>query len=347
MPRPTRLPRGEHCSHPFFSAGSARGRRVLERSRARRPPRRGDAFCHEALMYAGEAEFVEGTLPFLREAIAAGEPTMVVVSAAKIQRLREALGEASDEVRFADMAEVGDNPARIIPAWQRFVDEHAGRPVRGIGEPVWPQRSRAELVECHRHESLLNVAFARTPALYLLCPYDTRRLRWEDLAQARRTHPRVRQGDIAHEIRGYGSVDTAPAPWDAVLPEPAGPVFRRAFDAGALSALRALVTQTARAAGLGQARANDLVVAVEGLAVDSVHHGGGQGLLRIWHDERAVICEVSDGGEIDDPLADRRPPASDQDGRRGLWRANQLCELVQVRSSGAGTVVRLHMRLDP
>ena len=40
--------------------------------------------------------------------------------------------------------ELGANPARIIPAWQEFVAEHAapGRRVRGIGEPIWAGRRR-------------------------------------------------------------------------------------------------------------------------------------------------------------------------------------------------------------
>ncbi|HYJ77750.1 MAG TPA: sensor histidine kinase, partial [Actinomycetes bacterium] len=32
-------------------------------------------------------------------------------------------------------------------------------------------------------------------------------------------------------------------------------------------------------------------------------------------------------------------------GGRGLWLANQLCNLVQIRSGAAGTTVRLHARL--
>ena len=62
------------------------------------------------------------------------------------------------------MAEIGANPACIIPAWRDFVDEcaEAGRAIRGIGEPIWADRSPAELVECQRHESLLNLAFADT-----------------------------------------------------------------------------------------------------------------------------------------------------------------------------------------
>jgi anti-sigma regulatory factor (Ser/Thr protein kinase) len=34
------------------------------------------------------------------------------------------------------------------------------------------------------------------------------------------------------------------------------------------------------------------------------------------------------------------PPLSDEGGR-GLWLANQLCDLVQIRSGENGTVVRL------
>ena len=45
----------------------------------------------------------------------------------------------------------------------------------------------------------------------------------------------------------------------------------------------------------------------------------------------------------------RRSPAASarvhgQPGGYGLWLANQLCDLVQIRSLPAGTAVRLHMR---
>lgn len=64
----------------------------------------------------------------------------------------------------------------------------------------------------------------------------------------------------------------------------------------------------------------------------------------MWHDRESVICEVCDAGRIMDPLAGRRRPAKDPVGGRGLWIANQLCELVQVRTFLTGSVVRLHVR---
>ena len=129
------------------------------------------AFVHEAFFYRNADEFLRGVLAFIRGGIDAGEPVFAVLSAEKIERLREALGEDSDRVLFADMAEVGANPARIIAAWHEFVDEHGagGQPIRGIGEPVWAGRSDSELAECHRHESLLNLAFADTPAFRIGC----------------------------------------------------------------------------------------------------------------------------------------------------------------------------------
>jgi hypothetical protein len=118
------------------------------------PPVPDTSFRHEALLYAGEAEFVDRTLPFIRDGLDADEPTLVVVDAAKIERLRSALDGDADRVHFTDMAVVGHNPARIIPAWRAFVDEHrgTGRQLRGIGEPISATRSPAELVECQRHE---------------------------------------------------------------------------------------------------------------------------------------------------------------------------------------------------
>ena len=303
------------------------------------------SFQHEALLYAGEEGFLAGTVPFIRSAVAAGEPILVVVGARKIARLREALDPDAESVRFADMAAVGENPARIIPAWAEFVREHAGRPVRGIGEPIGPDRRAAELVECHRHEALLNVAFADTPAFTLLCPYDTEQLDASVIAEAQCTHPYVRRGGVARESPRYGGVRAAAAPFAERLPEPPKAVAELPFDLRALSGLRTTVAMLARAAGMTPARVEDLVLAVSEVTANSVRHGGGRGVLRVWEDDAALVCEVRDRGRFADPLAGRRHPEDGQQGGYGLWIANQLCELVQVRTFATGSVVRLHMRL--
>ena len=129
-------------------------------------------FRHEALLYRGPDGFLAGSLPYIRTGLAADEAILVAVDAPKIRSLRGALGADADRVQFADMAVLGHNPARIIPAWREFADANAG-PVRGIGEPIWAGRGATELVECQLHEALLNVAFADRADFRLLCPYDT------------------------------------------------------------------------------------------------------------------------------------------------------------------------------
>lgn len=306
-----------------------------------------ETFRHEALLYAGEVDFLTGTLPFIRQGIAADQPVLVVVSAARIGLLRSALGADADRVAFADMADVGANPARIIPAWRDFVtaNDVDRRSARGIGEPIWAARTPAELVECQRHETLLNLAFAGVPAWWLLCPYDTTTLTPEVLEEAWRSHPVVSEGGDATDSAPYRGLEQAAAPFASPLPEPPTQTPAHGFGSGSLAELRALVARHAVAAGLDQARAADLVLAVDELATNSLRHGGGRGTLRIWRDDGALVCEVRDAGRIEDPLVGRSRPALDRDGGRGLWMVNQLCDLVQLRSFPSGAVVRAHVYL--
>jgi anti-sigma regulatory factor (Ser/Thr protein kinase) len=86
----------------------------------------------------------------------------------------------------------------------------------------------------------------------------------------------------------------------------------------------------------------DLVLAAHELATNSVLHGAGDGVLRGWHESHALVLEIADDGVITDPLVGREQALPLAEGGRGVWMANQLCDLVQVRSSPRGTVVRLH-----
>lgn len=296
-------------------------------------------------MYAGLDEFAERMGAFISDGAAAGEPTLVVVSAAKIARLRGELGAAADAVLFADMADVGANPARIIPAWREFVSEHArlGRPLRGIGEPIYPERSACELVECHRHEALLNLAFADTPSFWLVCPYDTEALPAHVVDTARRTHPSVVTDGVAQDSAAYDGLDGVAAPFADPLPEPPADALEAEIRLEGLCALRRLVAAYA-AVHLASDRADDFVVAVNEIATNAIRHGGGGGVLRLWREPGALICDVRDTGRIVAPLAGRRRPQPGQIGGYGLWVANQLCDLVQVRAFATGGAVRLHMR---
>jgi MEDS: MEthanogen/methylotroph, DcmR Sensory domain len=105
-------------------------------------------FQHEALIYAGADEYLAGTIPFLRAGFEAGQPVLVAAGLEQTEILKGALGTDAGLVRFLDMREVGRNPAAIIPVWREFVEESGGRPVRGIGEPVWAARSPSRPSVC-------------------------------------------------------------------------------------------------------------------------------------------------------------------------------------------------------
>jgi anti-sigma regulatory factor (Ser/Thr protein kinase) len=306
-------------------------------------------FRHEALFYDGPIDFVDRTAAFVRDARHADEPVLVVVGAEKIRMLREELG-ADEGVRFADMADVGSNPARIIPAWRAFVDEQgSARRFRGIGEPIWPERRAEELVECERHEALLNLAFEGSPAWWLACPYDVARLPASVLDEARRNHPFVDEPGGRRASPTYRGLADVASPLDLPLPEPEEVPTEHTFgSSGAqLASVRDVVLRTGIAAGLDPERAGDLVLAAHEIAANSVRHGGGTGTLRMWMQDDTLVCEIGDAGRIEDPLvgggggAGRGAPP---DAGFGLWMANQLCDLVQIRTFPAGSVVRLHLR---
>jgi anti-sigma regulatory factor (Ser/Thr protein kinase) len=304
-------------------------------------------FHHEAFFYDGEDEFLSGAAGFLSEAIAADEPALVVVSSRKIDLLRDRLGGDVGSVVFADMEDVGTNPARIIPAWTEFVQGYGERPLRGIGEPIWAQRSADELVECQQHESLLNVAFAGSSCFTLMCPYDTSTLDGEVIEEARRSHRFLRHDGAQRTSDDYLGTGGPGRPFSGPLPEPPTTSVDVVFRVGSLGGVRSLVVDEAMNAGLGEARASDMVVAVNEAASNSVRYGGGQGILRIWTTADSLICQVSDRGYIDDALVGRVRPTEEAPGGRGLWMVNQLCELVQVRSLPEGTTVRMHIRRPP
>jgi anti-sigma regulatory factor (Ser/Thr protein kinase) len=296
-------------------------------------------FQHQALIYEGPDEYLAGTVPFLNVALEAGGPALVAVGREQTRWLEVELGRDCETVRFLPMEEVGRNPASIIPLWRDFVDEHGGHPVRGIGEPIWAGRSPAALEECHRHEALLNVAFAEDPRFALLCPYDASSLPPYVLERVAVSHSHV-AGDESPEFEPC--LDC----FAGALPAPAAAPETFAFGLAELTEVRDRVARTAERAGMDRREVADLVTAASELAANSVMHGGGTGTLRLWRDGGTLLAEVEDRGRIEDPLVGRRRPGISQEGGRGLWLANQLCELVQIRSGEGGTVVRLHMPVN-
>ncbi|HEY6748137.1 MAG TPA: sensor histidine kinase [Mycobacteriales bacterium] len=300
--------------------------------------RHHSSYRHEAFLYRGDDDFLDGVVPFVRDGLAAGQPVMVALRGTRTRPLKDALGPDGSEVLFVDMTELGHNPARIIPGWRRFLDEHRadGRPVRGVGEPIWPGRRPAEVAEAQLHEALLNVAIDPDTPMWLRCPYDVSALTEAELAEAARSHPiLVDTGDLRGS-RSYGGMQHVEDLLAADLPEPEPTVDGIALPAGG-TAVADLVNAHAAAADLESEKAWALALAVRAVAASDVPGC----TLRVWTEPAALICEVRDPEPVVNAMAGRVQPRDAEPDERGLWLANQMCDLVQVRSTPDGSTIRI------
>jgi anti-sigma regulatory factor (Ser/Thr protein kinase) len=132
---------------------------------------------------------------------------------------------------------------------------------------------------------------------------------------------------------------------DGQLAKPQGDLWEIPFAAEDLYELRQLLSGWAAREGMTTEPADELVLSVHEIATNTVRHGGGVGMMRLWRMSDTLVCEVQDMGRIADPTIGRVAPGTSAMESRGLWIANQLCDLVQIRSGEGGTQVRVHKRL--
>ncbi|MET0236638.1 MAG: sensor histidine kinase [Kibdelosporangium sp.] len=292
-----------------------------------------DQFVHSPLLYRGTEQYLAGAVPFVTEGLARGEAVAIAVPTAQLDLIRDALGDMAGQVHLIDMKAAGRNPAHIIPGVLRaFADSH-DRPVRIIGEPVWPGRAAIEYPACAQHEALINYAFTGRH-VQIRCAYDVGILPTHFLADVERTHP----GD------SYDP-DTVIAKYNEPLDPPADAEYR-CVDAATLSDVRRFTTKYGTQAGLG-ARVDDLVLSIDELAANSIRHGGGTGTVSAWMEAGSVVCQVSDSGHLRNPLAGRIPAPALQIGGRGLLMVNHMADLVRIHTSPQGTSIRVYFTTPP
>jgi anti-sigma regulatory factor (Ser/Thr protein kinase) len=305
---------------------------------------RTEMFDHRALLYSSADEFLDAVVPFVRAGVRAGDRVLAVSTGENVRALAGALG-AAGRIDSRDSHEWYATPGRTLRAYKRYVDRHngSGRGVTIVGEPVWAGRSAAAVREWARYESLINVAFAGA-ATRILCPYDARVVPEPIMEHAECSHPTLAAG-IGSRPSGrflepaafFEQLDRQPL-------EPADATIAALDVTGDLTRVRRFVRRNVERAGLRGDRVADLALAVHELATNALRHGSTPVELRMWTAPAGVVAEVADGGAgLDDRFAGHLEPGPAAVGGRGLWMARQLCDVVEVRSTDAGTVVRVHM----
>lgn len=296
---------------------------------------------HVAWLYATADERAAAIEESAAVGAALRQPVLIAVPMAHLPRGWVVPG--AESVAALDMAALGRNPARILPALRAFAERHAGQPFRYLAEPVWPGRSAAEIREVARYEALLNIAFAGAE-ITAWCLYNSAELSSSVIATACQTHPHVRSDGREQPSSGYQTVTGWPSGFDGPLLAPPG-AHSLAYGRD-LRPVRALVAAVAGQSGLSAARRTDLVIAASEVAANTLKHTGNGGVIRVWTTHDEVLCQLEDAGYIADPLAGHLRPPSDGAGGRGLWLVNQVCDLAEIRTSGHGTTIRLHMSTD-
>jgi anti-sigma regulatory factor (Ser/Thr protein kinase) len=243
------------------------------------------------------------------------------------------------------MTLAGRNPAGIIPTvLQAFADEHEGQRVSMIGEPVWPTRSAAGYLSAVQHEALINLAFADQDAA-ILCAYGSNGLRATGREDVGRTHPFVSEHGRRSPSVQYADPTTVAATCLLPLADPPAAGETITFGADGLRAVRRLVGAHATQAGMSEERSREFQIAVNEVATNTIVHTDGPGTLRIWREDDAVVCEITDEGRITDPLAGRRRIAPDQPNGRGLLLAAVMSDLLQIVVGDSGNTIRIYKNL--
>jgi len=310
-------------------------------------PRTGrPSFAHQACLYGTDDEFLAAAVPFVSDGLASGEPVAAITTSANLDLLNRALGPRAGGLDYAETAYFGRRPARRVAAFDRYLKRHSRRAgqVRILAEPAWTGRSEREIRAWKRMEASLNLIFADT-SMWMVCPYDTRLLRPDIVADACRTHPFTVAGRDALPSAGYTDPAAFTGRCDAVPLRPAPGNATAMTFAGDLAGLRHFVHAEVTAHGVAGDDAALFVIAVAE-AASYVGRGGGHVAVTVWETPGAIICDLHRaGGRLADPLLGLRPAEVEQPrSSDGLWLASQVCELVETRSTDAGCTVRLRVR---
>src|SRR4051794_15389888 len=108
-------------------------------------PRVDSHLRHDALVYDSDNDMVGAVAPYLEAGVAAGGPTLAVLTRSNWGMLREALGPLAERVSYTDCDAFYTRPIKAIAAYDATLRGHAlagDPPVRVVGELPWGPTER-------------------------------------------------------------------------------------------------------------------------------------------------------------------------------------------------------------
>ncbi|MEU7817739.1 sensor histidine kinase [Pseudonocardia sp. NPDC049154] len=304
------------------------------------PAAGAEGYLHEVVLHGADEEFLAVVAPFVREGVAAGEPTIVALGEHEAALLRRAMPRGTG-VSWLSAAAQYRTPASAIRTYREQFAEAVGSgvpQVRLVGNVPHPGYG-APWGGWLRYEAAVNQAFATFP-VWSLCSYDTRTTPRAVLDDVVRTHPHL-VGPDGTRRPNPGFVDPEEVLVEgmrAPLPAEPGPPALVLDDPSPATARHALLGLATR---LDRDELEDLVLALSEVVDNAWVHGAPPVRVALWTGERTVVTVTDTGAGPSDPYAGLLPAKGSTTAGLGLWMAHQLGREVSLHRGPEGFTVRM------
>jgi anti-sigma regulatory factor (Ser/Thr protein kinase) len=298
----------------------------------------GTALRHSAFIYESDDEYLARAVPFLKEALDAGEGAIVANTKPGLAIMREALGADAPNVTFVDVGSSYTRPARALAAYHRVYAEQlrATPTLRAVADVQFGPDPR-EWDLWTGYEAVFNRSFGHLPA-WVLCSYNANGTPDPIIEGVWQTHPEVVERRMWTTSGRYEDPDqllrriTPPA---AALPD-----LRTIGSGSDAEQVRERLAPELAAAGVGEAKRLEMLLAATEIATNAIRHGRGIEAMRVGLAHGRLVLEIIDRGPgFDDPAAGYLAPRSGVG--KGLWVARQLTWRIEFFHSPRGFTARI------
>jgi anti-sigma regulatory factor (Ser/Thr protein kinase) len=298
----------------------------------------GTALRHNAFVYESHDQYLARAVPFLREALRAGEGAIVAHTKLGMAMMREALGPDAAEVTFVDVSSAYTRPARTLAAYHEVYRQQLQKTpkLRAVADVQFGPDPR-EWDLWTGYEAVFNRSFGHLPA-WVLCSYDANGTPDPIIEGVWRTHPEVLAGDAWSASGLYEDPDPL---LRRITPPPEELPELRSIQPGRdAEQIRERLAPELIAAGLGEAKTLEMLLAATEIATNALQHGAGIEDVRVGRVDGRFVCEVIDRGHgFDDPAAGYLAPRTGVGS--GLWVARQLTWRIEFFRSPKGFTARI------